>query len=157
MKRSTIILIITGVLCTIGAVICIIAAAAKLTNMGVDFAKTSINGHEYVWNTGDDANGWKWNWNSDETGGSGTLSDGTSANDALPDGTSSANSTNKVDVNLPFLNVQVDEGNVHVNLPGIKVDVDDSSDKVNVKIGGDATPASTADGQLPTVAETTVS
>ncbi len=156
MKKSTIVLTLVGVLCTIGAVICIIAAAVKLTNMGVDFAKTSINGHEYVWNTGDGINGWKWNSSTGEIE-SGSVPDGSSANDTFPDGTFGSDSTGNVDVVLPFLNVQVNDGNVHVNLPGIKVDVDDSSDKVKVNIGGDATQASTADGQLPTVAETTVS
>ena len=151
MKKSTIVLTLVGVLCTIGAVICIIAAAVKLTNMGVDFAKTSINGHEYVWNTGDAKNGWNWSWNTDETYGS-TLPDRDTTEETF-----GSDSTGNVDVVLPFLNVQVNDGNVHVNLPGIKVDVDDSSDKVKVNIGGDATQASTADGQLPTVAETTVS
>ena len=112
MKKSTIILIITGVLCTIGSVVCIIAATVKLADMGIDLAQTNINGQEFVWDTHDN---WTYYSSTDDNG------------DTTPE---------NVDVNLPFLNVHVNDDKVEVNMPGIQVNVDDDTDKVSVKIGG---------------------
>jgi len=120
MKKTTIVLIITGVMCTLISVICIIAAAVKLADMGITFAQTSVNGEEFVWNT--DGN-WDWNYQS---------SDSDNSDSSAPE---------NVDVNLPFLHVDVDGNNVHVNLPGIQVDVNDKTNKVTVKIGDETLAA----------------
>ena len=122
MKKSTIILIITGVLCSIVSIVCICAAAVRLADLGVSFAETNINGREYVWDSYDDGNSWS--------------TDNTWDSESSYDGTSSEN----VDVNLPFVNVHVNKDNVQVSLPGILVDVNEDTDKVSVKIGGDETP-----------------
>jgi len=120
MKKSTIILIITGVLCTIASVVCIIVASVQLADKGINFAQTTVNGQEFVWDTNDN-----WNWDYH-------------ANDAAdPDNTSSEN----VDVNLPFLTVHVDGDNVQVNLPGMNIDVNEQTNKVSVKIEGNDTPS----------------
>jgi len=119
MKKSTIVLIITGVLCTIASVVCIVVASVQLADKGISFAQTTVNGQEFVWDTNDN-----WNWDYH-------------ANDAAdPDNTSSEN----VDVNLPFLTVHVNGDNVQVNLPGMNIDVNGETNKVSVKIDGDNTP-----------------
>lgn len=134
MKRSTIILIITAVICTIVSVICIISAAIRLADMGINFAETNINGHEFVWDTDSD-----WGCSSETSGGTVTYND----------------SNENVDVNLPFMTVHVDDGSVNVDMPGIKVDVDDSTNKVHVKIGDQETTAAAAQGQSQETTETT--
>lgn len=133
MKKSTIILIITGVLCSIVSIVCICAAAVRLADLGVSFAETNINGREYVWDSNNDWDSWS--------------TDDTWDNEWSFDDTNSEN----VDVNLPFLNVHVNEDNVQVSLPGILVDVNEDTDKVNVKIGGDETGTTT----VPTIAAET--
>ena len=140
MKRSTIILIITGVLCTIVSVICIISAAFKLADMGINFAETNINGHEFVWDTDSD-----WGCSS-KTAGETTIAGGTITYD---------DSSENVDVNLPFLTVHVEDGSVNVDMPGIKVDVDDGTNKVHVKIGDEEASSTTAAGQTQDTTETT--
>jgi len=140
MKKTTIVLIITGVMCTLISVICIIAAAVKLADMGITFAQTSVNGEEFVWNT--DGN-WDWNYQS---------SDSDNSDSSAPE---------NVDVNLPFLHVDVDGDNVHVNLPGIQVDVNDKTNKVTVKIGdetlaADSSQSTDASAPAESTAETTI-
>jgi len=128
MKKSTIILIITGVLCTIASVVCIVVASVQLADKGISFAQTTVNGQEFVWDNNDN---WDWNWHYD-------------ASDAADhDNTSSEN----VDVNLPFLTVHVDGDNVQVNLPGMNIDVNEETNKVSVKIEGNNTP--TAETTIP--------
>ena len=132
MKKSTIILIITGVLCSIVSIVCICAAAVRLADLGVSFAETNINGRNFVWDSSEDWEDWE-DWSTDETW----------ENEWSYDDTSSEN----VDVNLPFVKVHVYEENVQVSLPGILVDVNEDTEKVNVKIGvddTDTTPASAA-------------
>lgn len=120
MKKSTIILIITGVLCTIASVVCIVVASVQLADKGISFAQTTVNGQEFVWDTNDN---WNWNWDYQ-------------TNDAKdPDNTSQEN----VDVNLPFMTVHVDGDNVQVNLPGMNIDVNEKTNKVSVKIEGNDT------------------
>jgi len=122
MKKSTIILIITGVLCTVASVVCIVVASVQLADKGISFAQTSANGQEFVWDKNDK---WDWNWHYD------------ASDTAHPDNTSDEN----VDVNLPFLTVHVDGDNVQVNLPGMNIDVNEETNKVSVKIEGNDTPA----------------
>ena len=136
MKKSTIILIITGVLCTIVSIVCICAAAVRLADLGVTFAETNINGRNFVWDSYDD---WE-DWSTDGTWESGWSYDDTSSEN--------------VDVNLPFVKVHVNEENVQVSLPGILVDVNEDTDKVNVKIGGEDTATTTAAASTQDAAET---
>ena len=110
MKRSTWILIITGVACSVIGVVCMIAAAAKLADMGYKYS----DGKTFTF----DADTFPWGQNYNDSG-------------------------DKVNVNLPFIDVQVDGDKVDVNLPGIDVNVDDNTGKVNVKIG-DETDATTS-------------
>lgn len=121
MKKSTIILIITGVLCTIASVVCVVVASVQLADKGISFAQTTVNGQEFMWDKNDT---WNWNWHHDAS-----------------DATDSDNiSSENVDVNLPFLTVHVDGDNVQVNLPGMNIDVNEETDKVSVKIEGNDTP-----------------
>ena len=134
MKKSTVILIITGVLCTIVSVICIVVASVQLADKGLSFAQTTVNGHEYVWDSNDN-----WNWHYDASDAADT------------DSTSPEN----VDVNLPFLTVHVDGDNVQVNLPGMNIDVNDKTNKVSVKIEGNDTQVTETTIPSDTAAVTT--
>ena len=118
MKKSTIILIITCVMCTIASVVCVIVASVQLADKGINFAQTTVNGQEFVW---DKNNNWDWH--------------NAASDDADPDNTSSEN----VDVNLPFLTVHVNGDNVQVSMPGLNIDVNEETDRVSVNIGGDDT------------------
>jgi len=112
MKKSTIVLLITGVLCTIISISCFIAAAVILTGKGFDLAQTTIEDPNFEWDTED---GWL----------------------VIHDYKDSEyyDDAEKVDVNLPFLQVHVDGDDVKVSMPGLNVDVDENSDKVNVYFG----------------------
>lgn len=140
MKRSTIILLITGVLCAIISVICIISAAVRLADMGINFADTNINGHEFVWDTNNE-----WGCVS-KTAGETTTAGGSVTYD---------DSSENVDVNLPFLTVHVEDGNVVVDMPGINVDVDDSTNKVHVKIGDEEATSTASAEHAQETTETT--
>ena len=118
MKKSTIVLLITGVLCTIISISCFIAAAVILTGKGVNLAQTTIEDPNFDWDTED---GWL------------VIHD--YKDSEYYDGSEYYDDTEKVDVNLPFLQVHVDGDDVKVSMPGLNVDVDENSDKVNVYFG----------------------
>ncbi len=118
MKKSSIVLIITGVLCTIGAIICISAAAVMVADLGINLAQTTVNGHEFVW---DEDSFW-----------------GCDTYDYRDDSEADMYASDEtVEVDLPFLHVFVDGEEVEVFLPGINITVDEDTDKVHVKIGGE--------------------
>ena len=48
MKKSTIVLTITGVVFTIIGITCLVAASVKLADMGIDTAAGSLDGEEYT-------------------------------------------------------------------------------------------------------------
>jgi len=114
MKKSTIVLTITGVVFTIIGITCLVAASVKLADMGIDTAAGSLDGEEYTWNID--------SWN-------------------CPDESYADSGKEDVDVNLPGIDVHVDDDKVNVNLPGIHVNVDDDTGKVHVDLG-DGTEAS---------------
>ena len=127
MKKSTTILIIAGVTCTIIGVGCTIAAVAKASDLGYDFAKDNNRGDVITWHI--DSNTWD----------------------------DSEYSNDKVSVHLPFFDVNVDGDKVDVNLPGMKVNVDENgkvdvkiSDETNTSTSESATDTSTSQSATDT-------
>ncbi len=117
MKKSTVVLIIVCVVCLLVGTITAIAASVKATELGIKFASENAEGC-YEWFS-DDGN---WTWTCDETYTSSDSGD--------------------VNVNLPGIQVHVDDDKVNVNLPGIQVNVADGTAVVSES---DATSVTTSE------------
>ena len=114
MKKSTVVLIIICAVCMIAGIITAIAASVKATELGIQYASDNAVGRYGCF---DKDGRWEWNWNTDET-------DGTDE----PDGSGKPGNVN---VDLPGIQVHVDDDKVNVNLPGIHVNVADGTAVVN--------------------------